>query len=88
MQERTLETVRCSAMFGLAAKFCLANTLAPDVMGNCNNEEFRFQDLVHYPIGKPSGLTPAGVLCERMPGFRILLDTFERPEDFEEKLLP
>jgi hypothetical protein len=57
-------------------------------MGDGNNEKFRFQDLVHYPIGKPPGLTPAGVLRERMPGFRILPDAFECPEDFEEKLLP
>ena len=33
MQERSLEAIRCSAWFGLAAKFCLANTLAPDVNG-------------------------------------------------------
>jgi hypothetical protein len=57
-------------------------------MGDCNHEEFRFQDLVHYPIGKPPSLTPTSVLAERMPCFRILPDAFECPEDFEEKLLP
>jgi hypothetical protein len=31
--QRTLEAVGCSGLFGLAAKFCLANTLAPDVNG-------------------------------------------------------
>jgi hypothetical protein len=57
-------------------------------MGDGNNEEFRVQDLVHDPIGKPPDLTPAGVRGERLPGFWILPDAFECPEDFEEELLP
>ena len=57
-------------------------------MGDSYNEDFGCQDLVHHPIQKPSGLTPAGVLGEGRPCCRILPDAVKRAEDFQEQLFP
>ena len=56
-------------------------------VGNGNNQDFGLEDLIADAIRKASRLASAGVCGERMPRFRKLLESFERTQHFNQKLI-
>ncbi len=57
-------------------------------VGDGDDENFGFKDLVNDAVGKPSRLTSAAVLGIGVPCFWKLSNPLKRVERFQQKLIP